>query len=100
MFSKLKQYNDLRKQANQLKSKLSEETVTVENDALTIVIDGNQDIKSVIVNSAYLTPERKNKLESEIQDGFAKALKKIQRVMAEKVREMGGFNLPGMGGSK
>ncbi len=98
MFNKLKQYKDLKNQANDLRKKLAEEVVTMESSAVKIVIDGNQDVKSVEISPEYLRPEKKNQLESELKDNMNKALKKIQRAMAMKMREMGGFNLPGMGG--
>jgi|SRR3989338_3597230 len=96
MFSKLKQFNDLRKQANSLKSKLAEETVTIETNAVKLVIDGNQEVKTLSLSSEWLQPEKKQALENDLRDAMNKGLKKVQRVMAEKVREMGGLNIPGM----
>jgi len=96
MFNKLKQFNDLRKQANDLKSILAKEEVTVESSAVKIVMDGNQEIKSVTVNADYLQTNKKGQLETELADNVNKAIKKVQRVMAEKMKEMGGFNIPGM----
>jgi len=98
MFSKLKQFNDVRKQANQLKSQLAEEVVTVEHGSVKLTIDGNQDVKKVEIDSAQLSPDKRKILENDFQEATNKALKKVQRVMAEKMRKMGGFNMPGMGG--
>ncbi len=96
MFNKLKQFNDLRKQANDLKSVLAKEEVTIESSAVKIVMDGNQEIKSITINPDYLQANKKSQLESEISDGINKAIKKVQRLMAEKMKDMGGFNIPGM----
>jgi DNA-binding protein YbaB len=54
MFNKLKQFNDLRKQANDLKSILAKEEVTIESSAVKIVMDGNQEIKTITINNDYL----------------------------------------------
>lgn len=97
MFNKLKQFNDLRKQANTLKNALAEETIEVENKAIKIVMDGNQDIKSLDIKSEFLSPSKKSDLEKEIMEGIKEAIKKVQRKMAMKMQQMGGFdNFPGM----
>lgn len=96
MFNKLKQFNDLRKQANTLKSALAVETVTVENAAVKIVMDGNQEIKSLEINKDFLSPDKKSSLEKYIQDGIADAIKKVQRKMAMVMQKNGGFDLPGL----
>ncbi len=96
LFNKLKQFNDLRKQAHSLKSKLAEETVTIETSAIKLVIDGNQEIKSVDINKDWLQPDKKQALDNEVRDALNKGVKKVQQVMATKVREMGGLNIPGM----
>ena len=92
MFNKMKQFNDLRKQANTLKSAMSEESVEVENSAVKIIMDGNQEIKSLNINKDYLNPDKKNDLEKKITDGIAEAIKKVQRKMAMKMQKMGGLD--------
>ena len=96
MFNKLKQFNDLRKQANTLKNSLAEEIIEVENSAVKIVMDGNQDIKSLDIKSDYLSPDKKKDLEKKIVEGIADAIKKVQKKMAAKMQDMGGFDFPGM----
>ncbi|PIR07232.1 MAG: hypothetical protein COV55_00625 [Candidatus Komeilibacteria bacterium CG11_big_fil_rev_8_21_14_0_20_36_20] len=96
MFNKLKQYNDLRKQANTLKSALADEIIEVDNKAVKVVMDGNQNIKSLDIKSEYLSPNKKIDLEKQIIEGIAEAIKKVQRKMAAKMQQMGGFNMPGM----
>lgn len=96
MFNKLKQFNDLRKQANVIKNALAEELVEVDNKAVKIVMDGNQNIKSLELKSEYLSPDKKKDLEKEIMEGIKEAITKVQRKMASKMQEMGGLDLPGM----
>ena len=44
MFNKLKQLKNLKSQANQIKSQLSEETTEIEKNNIKILINGNQEI--------------------------------------------------------
>lgn len=96
MFNKLKQFNDLRKQANTIKNALAEEIVEAENKAVKIVMDGNQDIKSLELKPEYLSLDKKKELEAEIMKAIKDAIGKVQRKMASKMQEMGGLDLPGM----
>lgn len=92
MFNKLKQYNDLRKQANTIKNAMAEETIEASNRAVTIVMDGNQEIKSLKINEDFLSKDKKSELEKEIQNCVADAIKKVQRKMAMKMQQMGGID--------
>ncbi len=96
MLNKLKQFKDLRKQANTLKSAMSEESVTIDNRGVKIVMDGNQEIKTLEINEEYLSPAKKKDLEKYLKNALAEALKKIQRKMAMKMQKMDNFNIPGM----
>lgn len=92
MFNKLKQFNDLRKQANTIKDAMAQETVDVENKAVKIVMDGNQEIKSLEIKEEFLSKDKKKELEKCVVDGIADAIKKVQRKMAMKVQQMGGLD--------
>jgi DNA-binding YbaB/EbfC family protein len=92
MFNKLKQFNDLKKQANTLKSALAEETIDVENAGVKLIMDGNQEIKSLDIKEEFLSKDKKRELEKYIQEAIAEAIKKIQRKMAMKMQQMGGFD--------
>ena len=96
MFNKLKQFNDLRKKANSLKNTLAQETVSIENKGVKITMDGNQEIKELEINKDLLAPDKKNELEKYIKEGFADSIKKVQRKMAEKMRQSGDFDFPGL----
>ena len=96
MFNKLKQYNDLRKQASSLKNTMAQVSVEVENKAVKIVMDGNQAIKTLELKPEFLSPNRKNELERSIKEGLAECIKKVQRKMAMKMQQSGDFNLPGL----
>lgn len=99
MLGKLKQFKDLRDQGKKLQSALVGESVTVKTmgDNVVMVMDGNMAITGLSIDPSVLTPDKKNKLEAAIKDAHADALKKMQRIIAGKMQEMGGF--PGMGGN-
>lgn len=96
LFNKLNQIKDLKEQAKNLQGQLAQESVTVDKHGVTMSMDGNQKITKLDINPEYLTPERKERLEEIIKELHAEIIKKVQRVMAEKMRAQGGFNLPGM----
>jgi len=96
MLSKLKQFKDIGDQAKQLQSALSEESVTVNKNGLVLTMNGNLDLTGLAIDENLLTPTKKDKLESLIKELHKDALKKMQRTMAMKMKEMGG--LPGIPG--
>jgi len=91
MFSKLKQFKDLRSQAKSMQDTLSQETISIEKKGIKITMDGNMDVKEIS------TPEDLSgeKLDKALRDAINEAIKKTQRIMAQKMQEMGGF--PGLG---
>lgn len=97
MFSKIKAIQDLRSQANTIKKALAEETVEGQGGwgKVKITMDGNQDVKTVTIDAEIVGD--KAKLESAVKDATNDAIKKVQRVMANKMSSMGGLNIPGMG---
>ncbi len=96
VFQKLKQYKDLRDKAKNIQSELAQESVVVEENGVSLVMDGNQEILKVEIQDELLAPEKKDKLEQAIKGAVNQAHKKIQRVMVEKMRSSGDFNIPGL----
>ena len=96
MFNKLKQIQDLKSQANQIKNALSQETVEGQGawGKVKVTMDGNQEVKKVEIDPEILND--KEKVENGIKDATNDAIKKVQKVMAQKMQQMGGFNFPGM----
>ena len=91
MFNKLKQFQDLKNQAQSLKEILEREQIEVEDSGIKLVMNGNQKIISLSL------PEEmsKEEIEQKIPFVFEQALKKVQRLMVEKM-QTGGINIPGM----
>jgi len=97
MLNKLKQFKDIRDQAKTLQSALAEETVTVKEGGVSLVMDGNLSVKSLDISEDMLTPAKKEKLQKDIIKAYDEAMKKMQRIMAMKMKEMGGLpNIPGL----
>ena len=94
MFEKLKQFKDLREKAKNLQGILAEEKV--EGSAawgkLKMVMNGNQEVLSVSVDAELLND--KNKLQDAIKEVTNDAIKKAQKVMANKMMQDGGFKMP------
>lgn len=97
MFSKLKEFKDLRDQGKKLQNALSGESVTVKTmgDSVVMIMDGNMGISGLSIDPSVLSPDKKVKLENAIKEAHSDAMKKMQRIIASKMQEMGGF--PGMG---
>ncbi len=94
MFSKLKQVQDLKAQANQIKKALSDESVEGSGawGKLKITMDGNQEVKKVDIADELMND--KAKLQSAFIEATNDAIKKVQKVMAQKMSQFGGF--PGL----
>lgn len=85
MFGKLGDMYQLKKQADELKKQLADEVIEVENHGVKISMNGNQEVLSVGL------PEEMNKekLEKDLAEAFNDAVKKVQRVMAQKMMSSG-----------
>jgi len=90
MFSKLKQFRDLRSQAKTMQDVLSQETITEEKNGVKIVLNGNMEIISINLNESL----SKTSQEEAIKNCLNEAIKRAQRMMAKKLQDMGGF--PGL----
>lgn len=90
MFSKLKQFRDLRSQAKTMQVALAQETITEEKNGVKIVLNGNLEVTSLTINESL----SKNSQEDALKNCFNDAIKRAQRLMAKKIQDMGGF--PGM----
>lgn len=96
IFSKLKQYKDLRDQAKTMQSALAEETVHTDGSGgkIHVIMDGNQQITGLDIDAEMLQPGKKEELQKSLKDTINSAVKKAQMAMAKKAKEMGNFNLP------
>jgi DNA-binding YbaB/EbfC family protein len=97
MFNKLKQFKELRNQAKNIQSTLAQEIAEGSADwgKVKVKINGNQEILSVNIDPQLLTADNKTKLESAFKEAANDALKKVQRLVAEKMKQSG-FNMPNL----
>ncbi len=89
LFTKLKQIQELKKKASEIKNLLAEEKIEINKEGVRIVINGNQEILELKISEDLLKVENKEKLEQLLQNIINEALKKIQRIMAEKIQSSG-----------
>ena len=87
MFNKLKQFKDLRSQAKKMQNALSGEIITAEKGGNKVVMNGQLEIVSISINDALA----KDSLEGMLADCLNDAIKKTQKLMAQKIQEMGGL---------
>lgn len=90
MFSKLKQYKELRDQAKTMRNALAGEIISVEKNGVSVTMNGNMEITKIVLADKL----DKSGQEAALTGCLNDAIKKTQRVMAEKMRAMGG--LPGI----
>ena len=91
VFSKLKQFKDLREQGKKLQETLSTESASVSSGGVTLTMEGNFQLTGVAIEDSLLTVDKKEKLQNAIKDAHNDAIKKMQRIMATKMQEMGGL---------
>ena len=95
MFNKLKQYKDMRSQAKTLQNALAEESVEVSERGgkIKVKMDGNLAVQDVIVDQELLRADQQSTLQDGIKDAFNNAIKKVQKIMATKMKEEGGMDM-------
>lgn len=89
----------MRDQAKELQAKLSAETVTVKaaGGSVVMTMNGTLEMVALAIDPELLTPDKKSKLEEAIKEAHRDAMKQMQRIMAMKMKEMGGLpNIPGL----
>ncbi len=87
MFEKLKQIKDLRSQAKTMQNVLAEESVTAERGGVTIKLNGNLEVLSVAIGEGMT----KVQIEQASKDAMNDAIKKAQKIIGQKMQEMGGL---------
>ena len=92
MFNKLKQFKDLRSQAKTMQSALAEESVTIEKKGIKIIMNGNMEITELTIPEELKKEEVSKYMKEAVND----SIKKVQKLMATKMQEMGGLSGLGM----
>ena len=71
---------------------LAGESVTSHSNGVALTMDGNLQLTGVAIDEEMLNPTKKEKLQNAIKDAHSDATKKMQKIMAGKMQEMGGFD--------
>ncbi len=87
MFEKLKQIKDLRSQAKTMQNALSGESASAEKGGVTITLNGNLEVQSVVIADGMT----KAQIEQATKEAANEAIKRIQKVIAQKMQAMGGL---------
>ena len=90
MFNKLKQIKDIRSQAKELQSKLGDVMIVGKSQGgrVMITIDSNQKVQAVQIEEGLET----SKIEAGVKDAMNDAVKKLQKELASKMKDMGGLD--------
>lgn len=93
MFSKLKQFKDLKDRAKAMQDMLAEEKVdgTSGWNKVKVTINGNQHVEDVSIDASLM--DDRSKLEGLLKEAFNDAVEKMQKTLASKLREGGGMDL-------
>ena len=95
----LKQVQQLQEQMALAQEQLAAETVSVSvgGGAVTIVINGQQEVQSVAIDPQAVSPDDVEMLQDLIVAGMNEALKKSRQLAEQKLAPLtGALNLPGL----
>ena len=97
MFDKVKELMELKKKADQLKKELEGVIIEV-NDVrpIKVKINGAQIVQSIEIDESLLNPAQKNRIQMDLLRSINTAVKKSQQAAANKMKNMPGFNMPGL----
>ena len=90
-FGQLGELKKMRDQAMQIQRQLQAEEITIDKHGVTIVITGDQKLKSIQTNG---------KSDNDIKDAVNEAIKKSQEIAAKKLQSMSGGLSSLLGGGK
>jgi DNA-binding protein YbaB len=87
MFTKLKQIKDLRTQAKTMQNALADESVTIEKNGVSLTMNGNLEVTNLTIKED-LTPSQ---ISNAAKDVINDTIKRVQKIMAKKMQDMGGL---------
>ncbi|MBI4280999.1 YbaB/EbfC family nucleoid-associated protein [Candidatus Uhrbacteria bacterium] len=95
MFQKLKQIKDMRDKAKRVQRALEGKTAEGSGawGKVKVTVSGNQEILSITIDPEFLKQADAAKVGEAVKEATNDGLKKAQRLMVEKMREMGEIKL-------
>lgn len=97
MFDKMKALMDMKKKMEEVKRELEVATFEVASSdgIIKITMNGSQEVKQVSVQKD-IQGIGKEILEKAIKDVYNRAIKRSHEIAAQKMKDITGFNLPGL----
>ncbi|MDE2222383.1 MAG: YbaB/EbfC family nucleoid-associated protein [Candidatus Omnitrophica bacterium] len=97
MLDQVKKLMEMKKQADLLKKELEATVIEVqETRGIKLVVNGAQLFQSLEIDESLLTPANKNRIQMDLIKNLNTAIKRSQQAAANKMKNMPGFNLPGL----
>ena len=97
MFDQVKKLMEMKKQADILKKELEATIIDVqETRGIKVVVNGAQIFQSIEIEEGLLNAGNKNRIQMDLLRSINTAVKRSQQAAANKMKNMPGFNLPGL----
>ncbi|MFA5092606.1 MAG: YbaB/EbfC family nucleoid-associated protein [Candidatus Omnitrophota bacterium] len=95
MFDKMKQLMEMQKKMQEVKKVLDNTNFDIQSSdgVVKITMNGAQEIKEVVLKDDLGESAR---LAVSLKDTFNRAIKRSQEVAAQKMKDVTGFNIPGL----
>ena len=88
---------EMKKQADILKKELEATIIEVqETRGIKVVVNGAQIFQSIDIEEGLLNAGNKNRIQMDLLKNMNTAVKRSQQAAANKMKNMPGFNLPGL----
>ena len=97
MFDKMKGLFAMQKKMQELKRELENMDFDIQSPdgVVKIKMNGSFEVKEITIKD-NLGESEKTRLSSSLKDTFNQAIKRAQEVAAQKMKDVTGFNLPGL----
>ena len=97
MLDQVKKVFEMRKQAEKLKKEMEATLIEVqETRGIKVVINGAQIFQSIEIEEGLLNASNKNRVQMDLLKNMNTAVKRSQQAAANKMKNMPGFNFPGL----
>jgi DNA-binding protein YbaB len=97
MLDQVKKLMEMKKQADILKKELESTIIEVqETRGIKVVVNGAQIFQSIEIEEGLLNASNKNRIQMDLLKNMNTAVKRSQQAAANKMKNMPGFNLPGL----
>ena len=97
MFDKMKALFEMQKKMQEVKRELDNTSFDIQSPdgSVKITMNGSQEVKEITIKD-NLGESEKARLESSLKDTFNRAIKRSQEGAAQKMKDVTGFNIPGL----